>query len=233
MKNRNIIIAIDGHSSCGKSTLAKDIASKLNYIYVDSGAMYRCVTLFVMTNYPMLLGSNIQDEILWEETMKQIHISFTPASENGSRQTILNGVNVENEIRSLKISQNVSLVSSVKIVRTYLVKAQQSMGKEKGIVMDGRDIGTVVFPEAELKIFMTARPEIRAQRRFAEMEAKGEKVSFEEILANIELRDQLDSTRQESPLKKAAGACILDNSEMDRQQQLDWTYEKYLELISQ
>jgi len=215
-----IIIAIDGHSSCGKSTVAKEVARKLNYIFIDSGAMYRAVTLYCLRHN--LIKNGIVDIPELRNNIGKIKVSFRFNAETNHNDIWLNGENVEQEIRLLTVSQNVSPVAAVAEVRHLLVALQQEMGKSKGIVMDGRDIGTVVFPEAELKIFMTAQPDVRAKRRFDELTAKGETVSFDEIKANIVERDRYDETREESPLRKAEDAIILDNSYMTREEQLDW-----------
>ena len=219
-----IIIAIDGHSSCGKSTVAKEIARKLNYIFIDSGAMYRAVTLYCLRHN--LINNGIVNIPELRASLRKIKVSFRFNIETNHNDTWLNGENVEQEIRLLTVSQNVSPVAAVAEVRHLLVALQQEMGKSKGIVMDGRDIGTVVFPDAELKIFMTAQPNVRARRRFDELTAKGEKVSYEEIRANIIERDRYDETRQESPLRMAENAIVLDNSYMTREEQLDWVLSR-------
>jgi len=219
-----IIIAIDGHSSCGKSTVAKEIARKLNYIFIDSGAMYRAVTLYCLRHN--LINNGIVNIPELRDSLGKIKVSFRFNIETNHNDTWLNGENVEQEIRLLTVSQNVSPVAAVAEVRHLLVALQQEMGKSKGIVMDGRDIGTVVFPDAELKIFMTAQPNVRARRRFDELTAKGEKVSYEEIRANIIERDRYDETRKESPLRKADNAIVLDNSYMTREEQLDWVLSR-------
>jgi len=218
------IIAIDGHSSCGKSTVARDLARKLGIAYIDTGAMYRAVTLFVLQNQ-LIRDGKIDEEGL-EKALDQIDIQFRPNPETGNNDTYLNGKNVENEIRRLDVSNHVSQVSSLGFVRKKLVELQQLMGEKGGMVLDGRDIGTVVFPHADLKIFMTASPEIRAQRRYDEMKQKGETPSFDEVLENVKARDHMDSTRSESPLKKASDAVVLDNSHMNREQQLEWIMER-------
>lgn len=227
MTGKKIIIAIDGHSSCGKSTMAKSLAQELGYIYIDSGAMYRVVTLYALRNG--LINNGVPDTEKLIEELKNIKITFKWDELAGKNTTFLNGENVEEEIRRLEVSQNVSPISTIAEVRREMVKQQRENGKNKGIVMDGRDIGTVVFPDAELKIFMTASPEIRAQRRFDELRQKGLEVDFAEILKNVEGRDQIDSTREVSPLKKAEDALILDNSNLTREQQLKWTLEKVKE----
>lgn len=213
---RKIIVAIDGFSSCGKSTMAKELAREAGYIYVDTGAMYRAISLFCIQN-----GWMTESEINSEELEKHIHsilIEFKTNSEGGS-ETYLNGVNVENEIRTLEVANGASRVSTLGFVRRELVRQQQLMGDRKGVVMDGRDIGTVVFPNAELKIFLTASPEVRAQRRFDEMVAKGEAVNYDEVLANVKERDDRDQNRVESPLRKADDAVVVDNSNLTRDEQ--------------
>ena len=217
---RKIIIAIDGHSSCGKSTVAREIARKLNYIFIDTGAMYRAVTLYCLRNHLLENGQVRAEELIANLDKIKVYFVNNPATHHND--IWLNGENVEDEIRLLEVSQNVSPVAAVAQVRHLLVSLQQEMGKLKGIVMDGRDIGTVVFPSAELKIFMTALPDVRARRRFDELTSKGEVVSYEEILSNILERDRYDETRQESPLRKADDAIILDNSYMTREEQLEW-----------
>ncbi|WP_439183193.1 (d)CMP kinase [Carboxylicivirga taeanensis] len=220
MQKKKSIIAIDGHSSCGKSTVAKDLAKELGFVYIDTGAMYRAVTFFAMENG--LIKEGRIDEAALAERLNEINISFKFQPEQKKNETFLNGKSVESEIRGLEVSSHVSAVSAIGFVRKKLVELQQSMGKTGGIVMDGRDIGTVVFPEADLKLFMTAQPEIRAQRRFDELRAKGEEVNFEAILQNVKQRDHLDSTRAESPLVKAQDALVLDNSYLNKEEQLEW-----------
>jgi CMP/dCMP kinase len=226
--NNKIIIAIDGHSSCGKSTVAKEIAQKLNYIFIDTGAMYRAVTLYCLRHN--LIDNGIVNIPELKNNLDQIKVYFMLNPETQHNDIWLNGENVEQEIRLLAVSNNVSPVAAVAEVRHRLVALQQEMGKSKGIVMDGRDIGTVVFPEAELKIFMTAQPDVRAQRRFDELIAKGETISYEEIRANIIERDRYDETREESPLRKAEDAIILDNSFMTREEQLKWVLSRIAEI---
>ena len=215
-----IIIAIDGHSSCGKSTVAKAIAQRLNYIFIDSGAMYRAVTLYCLRHN--LINNGIVNIPELKANLDKIKVTFRFNDKTNHNDVWLNGENVEQEIRLLTVSQNVSPVAAVAEVRHLLVALQQEMGKSKGIVMDGRDIGTVVFPTAELKIFMTAQPDVRAKRRFDELNAKGESISYDEIKANIIERDRYDETRNESPLRQADDAIILDNSYMTREEQLEW-----------
>lgn len=231
MSNKKITIAIDGHSSCGKSTMAKSLAKKLGYIYIDSGAMYRVVTLVALRKG--WISNKVPDSKKTIGGLSDIKITFKWDEVLGKNTTFLNGENVENEIRQLEVSENVSPISTIAEVRHEMVRQQRENGKNKGIVMDGRDIGTVVFPDAELKIFMTASPEIRAQRRYAELTEKGDKVNFDEILANVEGRDKIDSTRAASPLKKADDALILDNSNLSREQQLHWTINKVNELTTE
>lgn len=220
---KKITIAIDGFSSCGKSTMAKDLAREIGYIYIDSGAMYRAVTLFAM-EHGMFHGKEIDTGRL-KEAMPGIRISFRLNPETGRPDTYLDGRNVEREIRSLEVSAHVSPIAALDFVRHALVAQQQAMGKEKGIVMDGRDIGTTVFPHAELKLFITASPEVRARRRLDELKAKGETTTYEEVLENVKKRDYLDSTREESPLRKADDAVVLDNSDMTISEQKAWLLE--------
>ncbi len=227
MTQKRIVIAIDGHSSCGKSTMAKTLARMLGYIYIDSGAMYRAVTLFSLRNGWIKNGVPDVEKVIGG--LKNIMITFEWNNETEKNTTFLNGVNIEDEIRKLEVSQNVSPISTIAEVRHEMVRQQKENGKNKGIVMDGRDIGTVVFPDAELKIFMTASPEIRAQRRFLELKEKGQEVNFDDILTNVKERDKIDSTREVSPLKKADDALVLDNSNLTREEQLQWTLEKVKE----
>lgn len=224
-----IVIAIDGYSSCGKSTLAKSLARKLGYVFIDSGAMYRAVTLYAIRNSLINGGTPDKDTIIAATCNMQITFRFDPETEKNT--TYLNGEDVEEEIRRLEVSEYVSPVSAIREVREAMVRLQQGMGAEKGIVMDGRDIGTVVFPDAELKIFMTADPEIRAQRRFLELQAKGLNINIEEVRKNISQRDFIDQNREESPLRKAADAIVLDNSHLTPQEQLDWAAGKAFEII--
>ncbi|WP_321289163.1 (d)CMP kinase [uncultured Sunxiuqinia sp.] len=226
--NNKIVIAIDGHSSCGKSTVAKQLAKRLGYIYLDSGAMYRAVTLFALHN--QLAGGGKVDEQALIDRLEEIKIEFRFNETTKQNDTYLNGENVEDEIRQLPVANHVSPVATIREVRQAMVRQQQAMGKNKGIVMDGRDIGTVVFPDAELKIFMTASPEVRAQRRYDELTEKGKQVSFNEILKNVQDRDRIDSGRKESPLKQADDALILDNSTISREEQLKWVIEKVKEI---
>lgn len=218
-----IIIAIDGHSSCGKSTVAKEVARKLNYLFIDTGAMYRAVTLYCLRN--KIIQNGVVDIPLLKANLDKIKVCFKFNQETAHNDIWLNGENVEDEIRLLAVSQSVSPVSAVAEVRHLLVALQQEMGQSKGIVMDGRDIGTVVFPSAELKIFMTANPDVRARRRFDELSARGESVSYDEIWANIIERDSFDENRKESPLRKADDAIVLDNSYMTREEQFEWVLD--------
>ena len=225
---KKIIVAIDGHSSCGKSTMAKDLAREVGYIYVDTGAMYRAVTLFAMRNNLFDAEGNINTERL-EQLLPEVKISFKLDPETSRPMACLNGEVVEQEIRSLEVSQHVSPIAALPFVRAKLVEQQQAMGKEKGIVMDGRDIGTVVFPEAELKIFVTASAEIRAQRRYKELQAKGMPADFDDILKNVEERDYIDSHRATSPLRQANDALVLDNSHLTIEEQKKWLMQKFNE----
>lgn len=220
-----IIIAIDGYSSCGKSTLAKALAKKLNFVYVDSGAMYRATTLYLLQN-----NIDLTDDAQIAGALKHIHINLQP--NNGDLLVFLNDENISDEIRQMPVSENVSKVSAIKAVRQAMVAQQQKLAKNANVVMDGRDIGTAVFPQAQLKIFMTADPKIRAERRFKELIAKGEKVSLDEIFSNLAKRDYEDTTRKESPLVKANDAIVLDNSYLNQEEQLDWVLQKYAELVN-
>ncbi len=217
---KNIIIAIDGHSSCGKSTVAKAIAKTLGIAYIDTGAMYRSVTLYALRNNFFSANEPNTDAII--ASLPDINISFSFDAARGANTTFLNGENVESEIRSLEVSQHVSHVSAIPAVRAQLTEWQQDMGLTQSVIMDGRDIGTSVFPNADLKIFMTARPEVRAQRRFDEMQAKGENPNFQDILTNVQERDRLDTTRAVSPLRQADDAIVLDNSDITRDEQYDF-----------
>lgn len=225
---KKIVIAIDGYSSCGKSTMAKDIAREVGYIYVDTGAMYRAVTLFAMRNGVFDAEGNI-DEARLKALLPDVKLTFKLNSETKLPEVCLNGECVERDIRTLEVSQHVSPIAALPFVREKLVEQQQAMGKEKGIVMDGRDIGTVVFPDAELKIFVTASAEIRAQRRFKELEAKGMPANFDEILQNVEQRDYIDTHRETSPLRQADDALVLDNSHLTIADQKVWLMEKFNE----
>lgn len=227
--SQKLIIAIDGYSSSGKSTFAKNIAKELGYIYIDTGAMYRAVTLYCLNNKLAQNGNVNKQGII--SSLDKIHISFSLNEQTGFSEVCLNGINVEKQIRGLEVSQNVSQVSRISEVRKKLVSLQRKIGIAKGIVMDGRDIGTVVFPDAELKIFMTASPEIRAERRYMELKGKGTEVDFFEILKNVEARDSIDSSREVSPLKKASDAIVLDNSHLTREEQLQWSLNKVKEIL--
>ena len=215
----NIVIAIDGYSSCGKSTLAKALAKKLHFVYIDSGAMYRAVTLYFLRN-----KVNIADEKAVNEALNNIHLNFH--SRDYQTHITLNDEEVSDEIREMAVSEHVSPVSAIKAVRTEMVKQQQRMGQSKNIVMDGRDIGTTVFPDATLKIFMTADPKVRAERRFKEMQSNGTQVTLEEVFENLAHRDYLDTTRIESPLTRADDAIILDNTDLTPEEQLQFALDK-------
>lgn len=229
MQKKKINIAVDGFSSCGKSTIAKGLAKELGYTYIDSGAMYRAMALYAI-QHGFINDSEI-DETALQKHISEIKISFKNNS-NGGQDTYLNGENVENEIRTLKVANGASRISTLGFVRKALVHQQQEMGKEKGVVMDGRDIGTVVFPDAEMKLFLTSSPEIRAQRRYQEMILKGEGALYEDVLANVIERDQRDSTRAESPLLKADDAIELDNSETGIEEQLNWALQMFNKITS-
>lgn len=218
---RKITIAIDGFSSCGKSTLAKAIANKLGYRYIDTGAMYRATTLFMMRS-GVIDSSGEIDLLRLHHLLDEVDVNFRYNSETGQSETILNGENVERQIRSMEVSGQVSKVSLVREVRRKMVALQKHMGKEKAVVMEGRDIGTAVFPDAELKIFMTADPEVRVRRRYDELKSKGQQITEEEVRKNLEERDHDDTHRKENPLRKAKDAVLLDNSELNPQQQLDF-----------
>ena len=227
---KKITIAIDGYSSCGKSTMAKDLAREVGYIYIDSGAMYRAVTLYCLEN-GLFTPDGIDTEKL-EAMMPNIRISFQLNPETQRPMTYLNGENVEDRIRTMEVSTRVSPVAAIPFVREALVKQQQEMGQAKGIVMDGRDIGTVVFPNAELKIFVVASAEIRAQRRYDELKAKGQQASYEEILANVKERDYIDQNREVSPLRQAEDALLLDNSNLTIEEQKQWLKERFEEAVN-
>jgi cytidylate kinase len=229
MPERKITIAIDGYSSCGKSTIARAIAARLSYNYVDTGAMYRSVTLYALRN-GLINGRTLDVEGLIDQ-LEDIHIEFTFNQETKVSEILLNGENVELFIRHMDVNDWVSQVSAVGEVRKKMVKLQQEMGKGKGIAMDGRDIGTTVFPDAELKIFMTADPDVRAQRRLAELDSKQISASFEEVKDNLLQRDHEDMNRTESPLRKAADAIVLDNTNLSREEQLDFVIKLANELI--
>lgn len=226
---KKITIAIDGYSSCGKSTMAKDLAREIGYIYIDSGAMYRAVTLYCLDNN-LFTEEGIDTESL-KKAMPDIRISFLLDKDTQRPVTCLNGQPVEDRIRSMEVSSRVSPVAALDFVREALVKQQQEMGKAKGIVMDGRDIGTVVFPDAELKIFVTASAEIRAQRRYDELKAKGQDASYEDILNNVKERDYIDQNRAVSPLRQAEDAILLDNSQLTIEEQKRWLAEQFQRVV--
>lgn len=223
---RKITIAIDGYSSCGKSTMAKNLAKEIGYIYVDTGAMYRSVTLYALRHQLFLADGKVDVEALRKE-MPNIHISFKVNEETGRPDCYLNGELVEKEIRTLEVSSHVSPIAAIPFVREALVRQQQEMGEDKGIVMDGRDIGTTVFPQAELKIFVTADAQVRAQRRYDELKAKGMPADFDDILRNVEERDYIDTHRDVSPLRKADDAVVLDNSHMTIPEQQAWLHDLF------
>ena len=221
-----IIIAIDGHSSCGKSTMAKALAQQVGYIYVDSGAMYRAVTLFALRHQLFNADGSVKAEDL-QARMSDVKVHFKLDPATNLPVTYLNEERVEDEIRTLEVSQHVSPIAALPFVREAMTAAQQAMGEEKGIVMDGRDIGTAVFPHAELKIFVTASAEVRAQRRFDELQAKGLPASYEDILKNVQERDYIDSHREVSPLRQAEDALVLDNSHLTREEQNQWLLQQF------
>ena len=225
---KKIVIAIDGYSSCGKSTFAKAIAARLGYIFIDTGAMYRAVTLYALEHGAIRQGMVYEEEVV--KLLPEMQITFRFNPERGASDIYVNGDRVEGKIRSIEVSNCVSAVSAIGKVREMLVQMQQEMGKRRGVVMDGRDIGTVVFPDAELKIFMTADPRVRAQRRYDELTAKGDKVSLEEIEQNVRDRDYQDEHRAISPLRKADDAIVLDNSAMTVEEQMTWIMERIAEL---
>ena len=227
---KKITIAIDGHSSCGKSTMAKDLAREVGYVYVDTGAMYRSVTLYALRNGLFTDDGINEDEL--RRQMPNIQISFKFNAETGRPDTYLNGELVEDKIRTMEVSSHVSPIATLGFVREAMVAQQQQMGKDKGVVMDGRDIGTVVFPDAELKIFVTASAEVRAQRRYDELKGKGMEADFNEILKNVQERDYIDSHREVSPLKKADDAIELDNSHMTIPEQKDWLMQRFKEAVN-
>ena len=228
---KKIIIAIDGFSSCGKSTMAKALARNIGYLYFDSGAMYRAVALYCMQNG--LIDGEIIDTVALRSRLQDIHITFEADPETKNSITLLNGVNVEHEIRSLDVSRLVSQVAALDFVRSEMVDQQREMGKAKGIVMDGRDIGTTVFPDAEMKVFVTASAEVRAQRRYDELTARGDNANFDEILENVLQRDHIDQTREVSPLRKADDALLLDNSHLTREEQMEWLVNEYNNISGQ
>ena len=222
---KKIVIAIDGHSSCGKSTMAKKLAKDLGYIYVDTGAMYRTVTLYALRHQLFEADGNVKAEEL-KQQMGQIEVSFALNPESGLPEALLNGENVEREIRGMEVSSHVSPIAALPFVREAMVDQQRRMGEAKGIVMDGRDIGTTVFPQAELKVFVPASAEVRAQRRYDELQAKGMPADYEDILKNVQERDYIDSHREVSPLRQADDALLLDNSHLTREEQQQWLMEK-------
>ena len=226
---KKITIAIDGHSSCGKSTMAKDLAREVGYVYVDTGAMYRSVTLFALRN-GLFTNDTINEEEL-RRRMPEIQISFQFNPETGRPDTYLNGELVEKDIRTMEVSNKVSPIAALGFVREAMVAQQQQMGKDKGVVMDGRDIGTTVFPDAELKVFVTASAEVRAQRRYDELKAKGMDADFDDILKNVQERDYIDSHREVSPLRKADDAIELDNSHMTIPEQKQWLLDRFNERV--
>lgn len=226
---KKIVIAIDGFSSCGKSTFAKAIAAKLGYIFIDTGAMYRAVTLYALEHGAISEGE--VDAACVEALLPEIEISFRFNAERGASDIYVNGVYAEDRIRGIEVSGCVSKVSSIALVREKLVAMQQQMGNERGVVMDGRDIGTVVFPDAELKIYMTADAQVRAERRYKELTAKGDNVTLEEIYENVVSRDKADMSRAISPLRKADDAIVLDNSYMSVDEQMEWFLERYNAIV--
>ena len=229
MRNNKIIIAIDGHSSCGKSTFAKAIAARLGYIFIDTGAMYRAVALYALEQGAIVDGQ--VNESMLVELLPKVNISFVFNPERGASDIYVNGEFAEDRIRSIEVSNCVSKVSQILQVREKLVAMQQQMGQSRGVVMDGRDIGTVVFPDAELKLFMTADARVRAERRYAELKAKGDTVSFDEVLENVISRDEADVNRAISPLRRADDAVELDNSYMSVEEQMAWFMERYEQIV--
>ena len=225
---KKITIAIDGHSSCGKSTMAKDLAQRVGYIYVDTGAMYRSVTLYALRHNMFCADGSINTEML-KEQLPQIAITFQLNAETGRPDTYLNGECVEQLIRSLEVSNHVSPIAALPFVREAMVAQQQQMGQGGGVVMDGRDIGTVVFPDAELKVFVTASAEVRAQRRYDELQQKGMPADYDDILKNVQERDYIDSHREVGPLRQAPDALLLDNSHMTIAEQNEWLMQRFLE----
>ena len=228
---KKITIAIDGHSSCGKSTMAKDLARQMGYVYIDTGAMYRSVTLYAMQNGMIDPQGNI-DTQRFQAAMPDIHITFRYNPQRGRPDTYLNGKLVEDDIRTMQVSNHVSPIATLGFVRQAMVQQQRQMGQQGGVILDGRDIGTVVFPNAELKIFVTASPEIRAKRRYDELTAKGQTVDYQEILRNVQERDYIDSHREISPLTQAPDAIVLDNSDMTIPQQQAWLLKLTKEAVS-
>ncbi len=227
--DKKIIIAVDGFSSCGKSTFAKAIAARLGYIFIDTGAMYRAVTLYALEHGAIVSGMVDDERVV--ALLPEISIAFRFNPERGASDIYVNGDRVEGRIRTIEVSNCVSRVSSIREVREKLVAMQQEMGRRRGVVMDGRDIGTVVFPDAELKLFMTADPAVRAQRRYDELTAKGDRVSFDEIMRNVLARDEADMHRAISPLRRADDAIELDNSRMTVDEQMAWFMDKFAETV--
>ena len=227
---KKITIAIDGHSSCGKSTMAKDLAREVGYVYVDTGAMYRCVTLYAL-RHGLFTDGGIDEDAL-RRALPDLHISFKFNAEAGRPDTYLNGELVERDIRTMEVSSHVSPIATLGFVREAMVAQQQLMGRDKGVVMDGRDIGTVVFPDAELKIFVTASAEVRAQRRYDELQQKGMPADYADILKNVQERDYIDSHREVSPLRQADDALLLDNSHMTIAEQKQWLLDRFRERTS-
>ena len=223
---RKITIAIDGYSSCGKSTMAKALARKIGYVYVDTGAMYRAVTLFALHHQLFNADGSVKVDAL-RELMPEVTITFRLNASTGVPETYLNGQMVEQDIRTMEVSHHVSPIAAIPFVREALVAQQQAMGRNKGIVMDGRDIGTTVFPDAELKIFVTASPEVRAQRRYDELKGKGMDAEYDDILKNVQERDYIDTHREVSPLRKAEDAIVLDNSHLNIAEQDEWLIEHF------
>lgn len=226
---KKINIAIDGYSSCGKSTLAKALAKRINYIFIDSGAMYRCVALYALEHNLVNRKEILRNELI--EHLDRITIEFGKTDENGSRPVFLNGKDVSTDIRKIEVAQIVSEVAAIKEVRAFLVQTQQEIGKQGGVIMDGRDIGSVVFPNAELKLFITASEEIRVQRRYNELKAKGEQVSLKIIADNLRHRDLIDSTREESPLTQTKDAIVIDNTNLNENEQLDLAFNYYQQAL--
>ena len=224
---KKITIAIDGHSSCGKSTMAKDLAREVGYIYVDTGAMYRCVTLYAL-RHGLFTDNGINEDAL-RRALPDIHITFRFNAEAGRPDTYLNDELVERDIRTMEVSSHVSPIATLGFVREAMVAQQQLMGRDKGVVMDGRDIGTVVFPDAELKVFVTASAEVRAQRRYDELKAKGMEADYADILKNVQERDYIDSHREVSPLRQADDALLLDNSHITISEQKQWLLDRFRE----
>ena len=225
---KKIIVAIDGHSSCGKSTMAKSLAAQVGYIYVDTGAMYRAVTLFAMRE-GLFDAQGQPDAARLEALVPEIEVGFRLDPTTNLPLVCLNGEVVEEAVRTLEVSSHISAIAALPFVREALTRQQQRMGEEKGIVMDGRDIGTVVFPQADLKVFVTASAEVRAQRRYLELTAKGQSVAFEDILRNVQERDYIDSHREVAPLRQADDALVLDNSELTREEQMQWLLDRFEE----